>query len=77
MSQFGINFIHVINFSNVQKVLCIFVMYVTRKSKDLCIEVGAGKVLALGALKSINYPLYTALVIGLTRERFVPLGLPS
>ena len=24
-----------------------------------------------------NYPLYTALVIGLTRERFVALGLPS
>jgi len=25
----------------------------------------------------IIYPLYTALVIGLTRERFVALGLPS
>jgi len=27
MSQFGINFVHVINFSNVQNVLCISVMY--------------------------------------------------
>jgi len=25
----------------------------------------------------VSYPLYTALVIGLTRERFVALGLPS
>jgi len=25
----------------------------------------------------ISYPLYTALVIGLTRERIVALGLPS
>jgi len=28
-------------------------------------------------LKTNIYPLYTALVIGLTRERFVALGLPS
>jgi len=28
MSQFGINFIHVINFSNVQNVLRISVMYI-------------------------------------------------
>ena len=28
-------------------------------------------------IKSFSYPLYTALVIGLTRERFVALGLPS
>jgi len=28
MSQFGMNFTHVINFSNVQNVLRVFVMYV-------------------------------------------------
>jgi len=31
MSQFGMNFIHVINFSNVQNVLRISVMYVIRR----------------------------------------------
>jgi len=30
-----------------------------------------------GDFQRTTYPLYTALVIGLTRERFVALGLPS
>ena len=37
MSQFGINFVHVINFSNVQNVLCISVMYMMSSLEYLCI----------------------------------------
>jgi len=54
MSQFGINFIHVINFSDVQNVLCISVMYVMSRVRICIGGVGAGKDLAQGAHKSVN-----------------------
>jgi len=54
MSQFGINFIHVINFSDVQNVLCISVMYVMSRIRICIGGVGAGKDLAQGAHKSVN-----------------------